>query len=117
MFGYSDEDGTEAETFEGKHDEDEIRARLAHVTDLVTALNGDRAEERIGEHRRGAGRGRGHATGPATWRAARPTRDRRSTAAPWCAAARTPRVGDLVRAVVVESDGVDLVAEATGEKR
>ena len=32
VFGYSDEDGTEAATYDGKLDEDEIRARAEHVT-------------------------------------------------------------------------------------
>ena len=119
VFGYSDEDGTEAETFEDKHDEDEIRARLAHVTDLVTALNGDRAEERIGTtvevlvedvDIRDADRP-GHVEGRAAHQG--PEVDG-STLVSGCADAR---IGDLVQAVVVESDGVDLVAEATGDKR
>jgi len=116
VFGYSDEDGTEAETFEGKHDEDEIRARLAHVTDLVTALNGERAEERIGTtvevlveeletDRPGHLEGRAAHQGPEV---------DGSTLVRGCPDAR---IGDLVRAVVLESDGVDLVAEATGWKR
>ena len=49
MFGYSDEDGTEAEGFEDKHDEDEIAERVAHVTALAEELTAQRAEERIGE--------------------------------------------------------------------
>ena len=32
VFGYSDEDGTEAAGFDDKLDEDEVRARVAHVT-------------------------------------------------------------------------------------
>ena len=51
VFGYSDEDGTEAAGFvdDLKLDEDEIRARTEHVTALVEELNAQRAEERIGE--------------------------------------------------------------------
>ncbi|TCJ28989.1 30S ribosomal protein S12 methylthiotransferase RimO [Nocardioides jejuensis] len=49
VFGYSDEDGTEAERFEGKLDQDEIDARVAHLQDLVEELTAQRAEERIGE--------------------------------------------------------------------
>ena len=51
VFGYSDEDGTEAAGFADdlKLDEDEIRARTEHVTTLVEELNAQRAEERIGE--------------------------------------------------------------------
>jgi ribosomal protein S12 methylthiotransferase len=49
VFGYSDEDGTEAASYDGKLDADEIRARVEHVTDLVEQLTSERAEERIGE--------------------------------------------------------------------
>ena len=49
VFGYSDEDGTEAATYDGKLDDDEIRARTEHVTALVEELTAQRAEERIGE--------------------------------------------------------------------
>ena len=49
VFGYSDEDGTEAEGFEDKLDEDEIRERVEHVTALAEELTAQRAEERIGE--------------------------------------------------------------------
>src|SRR5262245_22949549 len=50
VFGYSDEDGTEAAGLDGKLDDDEIRARVEHVTDLVEQLTADRAEERIGDN-------------------------------------------------------------------
>ena len=56
VFGYSDEDGTEAAGFADKHDDDEVRARVAHVSGLVEELTAQRAEERIGETRRGARR-------------------------------------------------------------
>ena len=49
VFGYSDEDGTEAAGYDGKLDEDEIAARAAHVSDLVEELTAQRAEDRIGE--------------------------------------------------------------------
>ncbi len=49
VFGYSDEDGTEAESFTDKLDEDEVWARAQHVTALVEELNAQRAEERLGE--------------------------------------------------------------------
>ena len=49
VFGYSDEDGTEAAAYDGKLDEDEVRARIERVTALVEELNAQRAEERIGE--------------------------------------------------------------------
>ena len=49
VFGYSDEDGTEAAGLPDKLDDDEIRARVEHVTDLVEQLTSERAEDRIGE--------------------------------------------------------------------
>ena len=49
VFGYSDEDGTEAASYDGKLDADEIADRVEHVTALVEELNSQRAEERIGE--------------------------------------------------------------------
>lgn len=49
VFGYSDEDGTEAETYGDKLPQDEIDARLERVRTLVEELNLQRAEERLGE--------------------------------------------------------------------
>jgi tRNA A37 methylthiotransferase MiaB len=49
VFGYSDEDGTEAEQLPGKLPEHEVTARVAHLSQLVEELNAQRAEERIGE--------------------------------------------------------------------
>ncbi|HET7071479.1 MAG TPA: MiaB/RimO family radical SAM methylthiotransferase [Nocardioides sp.] len=106
VFGYSDEDGTEAEGFEGKLDDDEIRARVEHVTDLVEQLTADRAAERIGEDvvvlvesvEEGL-EGRGDHQGPEV------DGTTRLASGPYA-------VGDLVAAVVVASEGADLVAEA-----
>ncbi|KOU20338.1 ribosomal protein S12 methylthiotransferase [Streptomyces sp. WM6372] len=49
VFGYSDEDGTEAVTYENKLDEETIAERLAHMQRLAEELTSQRAEERIGE--------------------------------------------------------------------
>ncbi|MFE2880363.1 30S ribosomal protein S12 methylthiotransferase RimO [Streptomyces roseus] len=49
VFGYSDEDGTEAVTYDNKLDEDTIAERLAHMQRLAEELTSQRAEERIGE--------------------------------------------------------------------
>jgi ribosomal protein S12 methylthiotransferase len=49
VFGYSDEDGTEAAGLPGKLDDDVIAARVARVQDLAEQLTAQRAEERIGE--------------------------------------------------------------------
>ena len=48
VFGYSDEDGTEAEGFADKLDEASVAQRVADVSALVEELTAQRAEERIG---------------------------------------------------------------------
>ncbi len=108
VFGYSDEDGTEAASYDGKLDEEEIRARTEHVTSLVEELTAQRAEDRIGEPvrvlvERLDGQdveGRGEHQGPEV--------DGTTTVV---GAGPGVRVGDLLDAVVVAADGVDLVAE------
>ncbi|MEV1011731.1 30S ribosomal protein S12 methylthiotransferase RimO [Streptomyces sp. NPDC049881] len=49
VFGYSDEEGTEAAGYEGKHAPEVVAERLARVTQLADGLIAQRAEERIGE--------------------------------------------------------------------
>ncbi|YAL84292.1 30S ribosomal protein S12 methylthiotransferase RimO [Dermacoccaceae bacterium W4C1] len=49
VFGYSDEDGTEAENLGDKIDPDEIAERVERIRGLVEELNAQRAEERVGE--------------------------------------------------------------------
>jgi ribosomal protein S12 methylthiotransferase len=118
VFGYSDEDGTEAESFDGKLDEDEIRARVQHVTDLVGELTAQRAEERIGstvevlvEEVDPDQAGDGTVEGRAALQGPEVDGTTRVLGVP------DARVGDLVRAVVVASDGVDLIAEPAGDQR
>jgi ribosomal protein S12 methylthiotransferase len=112
VFGYSDEDGTEAAGFADdlKLDEDEIRARTEHVTALVEELNAQRAEERIGESVTvlvesvddGVVEGRAAHQGPEV---------DGTTLLTGTAGAR---VGDLLAASVTGTDGVDLVARVDG---
>ena len=107
VFGYSDEDGTEAASYDAKLDADEIRDRVEHVTRLVDELTAQRAEDRIGEEvvvlvestDDGDVVGRAAHQGPEVDGATYLVR-------------RGPRVGDLVRAEVVDTDGVDLIARA-----
>ena len=105
VFGYSDEDGTEAATYDDKLDADEVLARTARVADLVEELTSQRAEERVGEEvvvlveevSDGEVVGRTEAQGP-------------EVDGTTSLVGSDARVGDLVPAVVVKSDGVDLVA-------
>jgi tRNA A37 methylthiotransferase MiaB len=109
VFGYSDEDGTEAAGFADslKLDEDEIRARFDEVSSLVEELTAQRAEERIGESvevliesvDEDGVVGRGVHQGP----------DVDGTTL--VVDAEGARIGDLVRATVVGSEGVDLIAK------
>ncbi len=106
VFGYSDEDGTEAASYDGKLDDDEIRARTAHVVGLVEELNAQRAEERIGETVEVLVES--IADDEVVGRAAHqgPEVDGSTYLVDSAAA-----VGDLVRAEVVATEGVDLHAE------
>ena len=135
VFGYSDEDGTEAASFGDKLDEDEIRDRVERITALVEQLTSARAEDRIGEtvsvlvepgpedavsfRYPGADTfGDGLAEGRAAHQApevdgnvvlvAGTLPDGSRTPEGW-----TPVVGALVPARVVGTDGVDLVAVVT----
>jgi ribosomal protein S12 methylthiotransferase RimO len=109
VFGYSDEDGTDAASYDGKLDDDEIRARVEHVTDLVEQLTAERAAERVGEEvvvlveslpeadEGWSAEGRADHQGPEVDGTTR-------------LSAGAFAVGDLVTARVVAADGVDLVA-------
>jgi ribosomal protein S12 methylthiotransferase RimO len=116
VFGYSDEDGTEAETYDGKLDEDTIAARLDRVTRLAEDLTSARAESRIGDllevlvESIDADAADGVEGATAEGRAAHqgPEVDG-STSVTGLPA--DVRIGDLVSAKVVGSDGVDLIAE------
>ncbi|MET9293576.1 30S ribosomal protein S12 methylthiotransferase RimO [Streptomyces sp. NPDC003077] len=49
VFGYSDEDGTEAAGYENKVDPEVVAERLARLSRLAEELTAQRAEERLGE--------------------------------------------------------------------
>jgi ribosomal protein S12 methylthiotransferase len=126
VFGYSDEDGTEAADYDGKLDADEIEDRVAHVTSLVEELTAQRAEERIGEQVDVLVEQVDLATGTVEGRAAHQGPEVDGLTSLVLADGTPPQVtpGQLVAAVVVDSDGVDLVARptaapatATGEQR
>jgi MiaB/RimO family radical SAM methylthiotransferase len=107
VFGYSDEEETEAAGMSGKIDGDEIEARRAEIADLADELVAQRAEDRIGERARvlieseedGWLIGRAEHQGPEVDGSVRV--DQRGAA-----------VGDIVDVVITDSDGVDLVGSA-----
>jgi ribosomal protein S12 methylthiotransferase RimO len=49
VFGYSDEEGTEAVDLDGKLEQGEVARRVAEVSALAEELTAQRAEERVGE--------------------------------------------------------------------
>ncbi len=109
VFGYSDEDGTEAATYDGKLDDDEIRARTEHVTALVEELNAQRAEERIGETVDVLVES--VSDGEIVGRAAHQGPEVDGSTYLLGVGAGNVTVGDLVRADVVAAEGVDLYAK------
>ncbi|GAA3549319.1 30S ribosomal protein S12 methylthiotransferase RimO [Microlunatus spumicola] len=112
VFGYSDEDGTEAAGLDRQTDEDEIEARRAALADLADELVSQRAEDRIGERVRVLVEevaGQGEAT-ETVGRAAHqgPEVDGSVT----LDLGHAGVVGTFVDAVVTETDGADLRAVA-----
>jgi ribosomal protein S12 methylthiotransferase len=111
IFGYSDEDGTEAARFDdaGKLDSDEVNRRVSEFAGLAEEVMAQRAADRVGETVEvlveeviGDGRYEGRAAHQA------PDVDGSTT----LLADRPLVPGDLVAAQVVESVGADLVARA-----
>ena len=116
IFGYSDEDGTEAATFADdiKLDADEVARRVSEFAGLAEEVMAQRAADRVGETVEvlveeavlvGAG-GDGQYEGRAAHQA--PDVDGSTT----LLADRPLAPGDLVTAQVVDSIGADLVARA-----
>jgi len=114
IFGYSDEDGTEAASRPGKLDDAEISRRVEEFADLADELMAQRAADRVGE------------TLDVLIEDVSAADEEPSEGYPGRAAHQAPEVdgvttvrsavplapGDLVRAVVTGSDGVDLIADA-----
>jgi ribosomal protein S12 methylthiotransferase len=110
VFGYSDEDGTEAAGFAGKLRRDVVDRRVARLSRLAEELMAQRAEDRVGETvevlvESVVGGGSGSAEGRAAHQA--PEVDGTTTVVDLPAGVA---VGDLVRARVLGSAGVDLTA-------
>jgi ribosomal protein S12 methylthiotransferase len=111
IFGYSDEDGTEATSLPGQLDQAEISRRVEEFAALADELMAQRAESRLGETldvliEEAADDGLpGRYLGRAAHQA--PEVDGVTTlVSPVPLAA-----GDMVRAVVTDSEGVDLIAD------
>jgi MiaB/RimO family radical SAM methylthiotransferase len=111
VFGYSDEDGTEAAGFDGKLDPDLVAERVERVSALAEELVSQRAEDRVGtrievlveEWDDGVAVGRGAHQGPDVDGVVR------------LLDADGIERGRFVPAFVVDTAGVDLVAKVVGE--
>ena len=122
VFGYSDEDGTEAATYDGKLDPDEVRERVERVATLVEELTSRRAADRVREQVQVlvehvdddpvdgfAVEGRSAHQAPEV--------DGVTLLVDGEVDVIGLRPGDLVTATVVGSEGVDLVAAVDGRVR
>lgn len=104
IFGYSDEDKTEAITLSDKVSEDVIAERVSELTTFVDELISQRAEERIGEQVRvliedsESGEGRAEHQGPEV------------DGSTFVRGRNKYKKGEYVDAIVSEVEGVDLVA-------
>ncbi|QKW09539.1 30S ribosomal protein S12 methylthiotransferase RimO [Streptomyces sp. NA04227] len=121
VFGYSDEDGTEAAGYTDKLPADVVAERLARVSRLAEELTAQRADERIGETVEVLVESDGSRVDEAA-------EDTDETEVYGRAAHQAPEtdgqvyltgvegiaVGSLVEAKVVATEGVDLVAEPIG---
>ena len=117
IFGYSDEDGTAAALLPGQLDDAEISRRVEDLADLAEELMAQRAADRLGEtidvlieEEAAPGEHEGDSRpGGFTGRAAHQAPEVDGITV---LSAQAPlAVGDVVRAVVTGSDGVDLTAD------
>ncbi len=114
IFGYSDEDGTAAAMLPDKLDDAEVSRRVEDLADLAEELMAQRAADRLGETidvlieeetEPGEEGDRGGYTGRAAHQA--PEVDGVTTVR----SAAPLKAGEMVRAVVTGSEGVDLTAD------
>ena len=104
VFGYSDEDGTEAETFEDKLDEDVVNQRVSRISSLVEELTTQRAEDRIGTFVNVLVEDDGdEPTGRAAHQAPEVDGECILVDADGC------KIGEFLRCEVIDSAGVDLI--------
>lgn len=118
VFGYSDEDGTEAEGHEGKVAPSLVAERVTRLTDLVEQLTAQRADERIGQEVVVLVEGQDDdaAEGAAlVGRAAHQGPDVDGMTRLTGADLPPEVIGSFVRAMVVTAEGVDLVAVPHGD--
>ncbi|HET6636674.1 MAG TPA: 30S ribosomal protein S12 methylthiotransferase RimO [Streptomyces sp.] len=116
VFGYSDEDGTEAAGYEAKNDPEVVAERLERVARLAEELTAQRAEERLGETVRvlveqGAKEAASNGEDGPVGRAAHQAPETDGQVVLRGERAADAAVGRIVEATVVATQGVDLIAE------
>ena len=118
VFGYSDEDGTEAAGYDDKVAPEVIRERVERLSTLVEELTSRRAEDRVGERVQVlveyAGDSVDGFVGEGRSAHQAPEVDGTTLLVASDEANAALSAGDLVTAVVVGSEGVDLIGEVTG---
>ncbi|XRQ03523.1 30S ribosomal protein S12 methylthiotransferase RimO [Actinomadura welshii] len=109
VFGYSDEDGTEAADLDGKLDPAEVAARVEELSSLAEELTAQRAEDRVGSEVRvlledktedGGVEGRAEHQAP-------------EVDGTVLVRGEGLALGEIVTARVTGSDGVDLIADVS----
>jgi len=110
VFGYSDEDGTEAASYPDKLPADVVTARVSRICALVEELMAQRAEDRVGTEVEVLVEAAEDEDLDCTGRAAHQAPEVDGE----CVFERGSglAVGDLVRAVVIGAEGTDLVVSA-----
>ncbi|MCK7626106.1 30S ribosomal protein S12 methylthiotransferase RimO [Streptomyces sp. RS10V-4] len=109
VFGYSDEEGTEAAGYDGKLDPEVVAERLDRVSRLAEELTAQRAAERVGETVRVLVDRVDDEDDGIVGRAAHQAPE--TDGVTLLTSGRDLRPGRMVEAKVVASEGVDLVAE------
>jgi ribosomal protein S12 methylthiotransferase len=111
VFSYSDEEGTEAFNLEPKVDQGVIDARVRRITDLVDELMAQRAQDRIGELVQVVIESFDEESSCYVGHAGHQGPDDGDTQIMGATATKALEIGQLVSVRVIDSNGVDLVAE------
>ncbi|MEU8117323.1 30S ribosomal protein S12 methylthiotransferase RimO [Spirillospora sp. NPDC049024] len=110
VFGYSDEEGTEAANLDGKLDPADVAARVEELSGLAEELTAQRAEDRVGSRIRVLLEDRAEQEGGFEGRAEHQAPEVDGTV---LVRGEGLALGDIVEARVVGSDGVDLIADVS----
>ncbi|NDU72605.1 30S ribosomal protein S12 methylthiotransferase RimO [Actinomadura sp. DSM 109109] len=115
VFGYSDEDGTEAANLDGKVDPADVAVRVEELTGLAEELTAQRAEDRVGTVVRVLLEDKAEQADGAEGGAFEGRAEHQAPEVDGTVLVRGEglALGDIVEARVVGSDGVDLVADVS----